>query len=63
MLPRAFDWPEIFHETECFPKLTAWHRNLSAHPEFAKVHDEIWSFWAQKEIDGQFNSVREEVAK
>ena len=25
MLPRVYDWPEIFHETDSFPKLTKWH--------------------------------------
>lgn len=28
MLPRVFDWPKIFHETEHFPKLTKWFENL-----------------------------------
>jgi glutathione S-transferase len=28
MLPRAFGWPMIFHETEMFPKLTAWFEHL-----------------------------------
>ena len=30
MLPKAFGWPQIFHETEHFPKLTKWHQLLTA---------------------------------
>ena len=45
MLPKAFGWPQIFHENEHFPKLTKWHQLLTAQPEFKKVHDEIWNFW------------------
>ena len=45
MLPRVFDWPTVFHETQHFPKLTKWFENLQRDEVFAKVHDEIFSFW------------------
>jgi hypothetical protein len=37
MLPRVFQWPEIFHEEELLPKLTAWHASCKENPHFAKV--------------------------
>jgi len=45
MLPRVYEWPQVFHETECFPKLTAWHAKCMENPHFAKVRQEIWEFW------------------
>jgi len=57
MVPRVFDWPEIFQETECFPKLTAWNKLLREEPIFAQVHKEIWDFWAIKWDEGQFESI------
>lgn len=57
MLPRVFDWPEIFHETECFPKLTAWHAKCRENAAFEEVRDEIWNFWVEREKDGQFKSI------
>ena len=61
MLPRVFDWPKVFHETEHFPKLTKWFQNLNENPVFQQVHGEIWQFWVQKEKEGQFDSIRELV--
>ena len=57
MVPRVFDWPNIFHETECFPKLTAWNQLLREDPIFAGVHKEIWDFWQLKWEEGQFTSI------
>merc|ERR1712232_254108 len=61
MLPRVFNWPAVFHETVHFPKLTAWFEMLSKDPIFAAVHGEIWDFWVQKEKDGQFTPIRDEI--
>ena len=61
MLPRVLGWSEVFHEKENFPKLTAWNALLRQNPVFQKVHAEIWDFWVQKEKEGQFDSIRQEV--
>jgi len=37
LLPRVFDWPAVFHETEVFPNLTKWHAKCNENPHFAKV--------------------------
>jgi len=62
MLPRVFDWPEVFHETDCFPNLTTWHAKCSENPVFAQVRKEIWDYWAEREIDGQFDSIKEVIS-
>ena len=54
--------PDIFRSTEHLPRLSLWWQNLTAKPEFAKVREDIFSFWEQKEIDGQFESILGEVA-
>lgn len=61
MLPRVFQWPEIFKDTACFPKLVAWHQNCTADPMFAQVRQEIWDFWEVKETEGQFESIKGEL--
>eukprot|EP00406_Dinophysis_acuminata_P000073 CAMPEP_0179212006 /NCGR_PEP_ID=MMETSP0797-20121207/828_1 /TAXON_ID=47934 /ORGANISM="Dinophysis acuminata, Strain DAEP01" /LENGTH=314 /DNA_ID=CAMNT_0020917495 /DNA_START=17 /DNA_END=957 /DNA_ORIENTATION=- len=61
MLPRVFAWPEVFRETETFPKLTAWFTHLTEQDIFKSVHGEIWDFWVQKEQDGQFEPIKEEA--
>lgn len=61
MLPRVFSWPAVFHETEHFPKLTAWFAKCSESPIFQAVHKEIWDFWAMKEEAGQFTPILDEV--
>jgi len=61
MLPRVFGWPEVFHEKEHFPKLTAWFERLNRDPIFAGVRDEIWNFWVEKEEAGQFAPIRDEI--
>jgi hypothetical protein len=45
MLPRVFEWPEVFHEKQHFPKLASWFENLQKNEVFAKVHEDIFSFW------------------
>jgi glutathione S-transferase len=45
MLPRVFDWPQIFHEKDHFPKLTLWFETNQKNDIFGKVHNEIFSFW------------------
>jgi len=61
LLPRNYKWPQIFHEKDNFPKLTKWFENLQKDDVFAKVHDEVWSFWIEKEAAGMFDPVRELV--
>lgn len=61
MLPRVFGWPQLFHETVHFPKLTKWFGHCSKDPIFAKVHEEIWNFWLAKEADGQFDPIKDEI--
>lgn len=59
MLPRVFQWPEIFTESTIFPSLAAWHQKLTADPIFAQVRKDIWDFWLCKEAEGQFKSIQE----
>lgn len=61
MLPRVFDWPDVFNDGDEFPALRAWFVAMKARPEFASVHADIWDFWVQKHEEGQFDSIREEV--
>lgn len=61
MLPKVFSWPEVFREAEHFPKLSAWFSRLSEDPVFASTRQEIWDFWVQKEAEGQFDSIRNEL--
>lgn len=61
MLPRVFSWPEVFHETTHFPKLTAWFTKCSENPIFKAVRQEIWDFWVKKEEAGQFTPILDEV--
>jgi glutathione S-transferase len=59
MLPRIFNWSPVFHETEKFPKLSAWFNHCKKEKVFADVHTEIWDFWALKEQEGQFDTIKE----
>lgn len=61
MLPRVFGWPQVFRETEHFPKLAAWFAKLEGDPVFIKVRQDIWDFWVQKEKEGQFESIKDEL--
>ena len=62
MLPRVFNWPNLFHESTHFPKLTKWFENLQEDDTFAKVHSEIYSHWPKADKAGQFDSIRELVS-
>lgn len=57
LLPKVFNWNNVFQDTANFPKLTAWFSHVSQVEEFAKVRQEIWEFWSQKEREGQFQSI------
>jgi len=61
MLPRVFGWPEVFRDPAVFPKLAAWHAHCMKHPAFAETRREIWDYWAAKEKEGQFESIKEEL--
>lgn len=61
MLPRVFAWPEVFHETEHFPRLTAWFSKCSENSIFEAVRQQIWDFWLIKEKEGQFAPILDEV--
>lgn len=62
MLPRVFDWPKVFYETENFPKLTAWFALCSGQKAFSDTRTEIFDFWIGKEQEGQFDSIKGELA-
>lgn len=61
LLPRNFKWPQVFHETEHFPKLTAWFAKCMESDIFTTVRTEIWSFWEAKEKTGEFEAIRGET--
>ena len=61
MAPRVFDWSPIFHEHETFPKLTAWFHKCLENEHFQKTYEEFYSFWLQKEKEGQFAPIAEVV--
>jgi len=61
MLPKVFGWPEVFHESEHFPKLTEWFGKMSADPVFRETRQDIWDYWVTKEAEGQFESIRGEL--
>lgn len=67
MLPRVFEWPNIFNSggidpNTPFPRLSAWYAELSLHPVFADTRDEIWQYWVEMDAEGQFTPIKEEVA-
>jgi len=61
MLPRVFGWPQVFHETEHFPKLTSWFAELGKNSIFTDCRQEIWDYWVEKEKEGQFESIKGEL--
>jgi len=64
MLPRVFDWPDIFDasiENAPFPKIAKWYTSLKSIPEFASTHKDIWDYWVELDIAGQFEPIRKEV--
>jgi len=61
MLPRVFGWPEVFRESNHFPRLTKWYTKLDANPVFGQVRREIWGYWEMKDKEGQFDPIRAET--
>merc|ERR1719198_743216 len=61
MLPRIFSWPELFHEHQHFPRLSTWFAECGKNEIFSNVRQEIWDFWVQKEKDGQFLPILDEI--
>jgi glutathione S-transferase len=61
LAPRNFQWPKMFHEKECFPKLTAWFEKCYEMPEFKKTHDEIMGFWKAKDNTDLFDDITEQA--
>jgi len=59
LLPLVFDWSPIFHETDHFPKLTAWFRNCLNNKHFALTHTEIYGTLDQQRLQGRFENVRQ----
>jgi hypothetical protein len=62
MLPKSFGWGEIFHETEHFPKLTAWFEHCMKHEEFSRVREEILKHHRADNERGRLSGVKEDVA-
>jgi glutathione S-transferase len=58
MLPRNFAWPEVFHETTHFPRLTAWWNLCMEDERFQAVRSDIFGFWEKKDKDGEFDAIR-----
>jgi glutathione S-transferase len=58
LLPRNFSWPEVFHESEHFPRLTAWWSKCMESDIFQAVRKDIFDFWEKKEKDGEFEAIR-----
>jgi len=61
MVPRVFDWPEVFHDPAHFPNLVKWFALVSEDPIFKQVRQEIWDFWVGKHEEGQFESIKLEI--
>ena len=61
MLPRVFGWPEVFRESQHFPRLAAWYSKLDAREPFREVRQDIWDFWVKKDAAGQFDPIRDET--
>mmetsp|Transcript_55367 Transcript_55367/g.177598 ORF Transcript_55367/g.177598 Transcript_55367/m.177598 type:complete len:579 (+) Transcript_55367:50-1786(+) len=64
MLPRVFDWPEIFKEGAGtpFPRLAAWYTAACNIQAFAETRDDIWGYWLKMEAEGQFKPILQEIA-
>ena len=62
LLPRVFGWECIFRDSQnTFPKLHQWYKTCEENPHFAKVREDIWGHWEEKNEEGQFDSIREET--
>jgi glutathione S-transferase len=59
LLPYVFDWSQIFHEHEKFPRLTQWYGTCCANEHFASVRDDIYGVLMKQKEDGRFDNVRE----
>merc|ERR1712060_119103 len=62
MLPRNFGWPEMFHETDHFPRLAKWLASAMKQEAFKAVREDLLRFWEAKDKDGHFDAIRDEVA-
>jgi len=61
MLPRVFEWGNIFYETDVFPKITAWFALCLENAHFAGVRKQIYDHWTLKEEEGMFKAVKEDI--
>lgn len=61
MLPRVFGWKDIFYEDVHLPKFSKWFKFLSSISNFAKVRQDIWTFWEKQYDAGQFVTIKEEI--
>lgn len=61
MLPRVFGWRNVVEDREHFPRLCEWYSLLTSEEVFRQTRQEIWDFWVQKEREGQFEPIKDEV--
>lgn len=61
LLPRVFDWPEVFHEDENFPFLSQWFQHLDGVQAFHEVRDTIRAHWIRFEAAGHLDAIRDDV--
>lgn len=61
LMPKVFQWTNIFQETIHFPKLTKWYQNLTKNPIFSKVHQDLYNHWAMRDTQGLLDIIREET--
>eukprot|EP00970_Alexandrium_tamarense_P008671 scaffold1657_cov182-Alexandrium_tamarense.AAC.14 len=59
LLPYVFNWAQIFHETNSFPRLTQWFENCSRNEHFVSIRDDIAGTLNKQKGDGRFDGVRE----
>lgn len=63
MLPRVFQWPDIFRKTDGpFPNIAKWWTKISEEPAFKDVRQQIWEYWEEMELKGQFKPIITEIA-
>ncbi|GHP01387.1 hypothetical protein PPROV_000014300 [Pycnococcus provasolii] len=61
MLPRVFGWPNVFHEHDAYPRLTAWFQHLLRDDDFVAVRQDIIEHFSSTWEGGQFAPIIEEV--
>lgn len=61
LLPRVFNWPQLFDASSPLPNLGAWYGRCAAVPIFAQVRSDILGYWEAMEEKGQFAPIREEL--